>query len=151
MDQDAYHRTYREINDRYCLYEKAILAGKCSCSQASRFYLAERVGVHCGSDEGQARCETFLQLLRHHTRFTLKLTADSGALPHAKALRLQAGGINGLHLALYPERELPQPVADVYRLLLLAQRQYRELERLPYPEIIKQVAAFRGRERRSRR
>ncbi len=151
MDQDAYHQTYRELNDRFCLYEKAILAGKCGCTQASRFYLAERVGVHCQTDAGQARCETFLRLLRHHTRFTLKLTGDTSALPHAKAMRLQAGGMNGLYLALHPDAALPDPVADIHDLLLEAEQRWEGLEHLPFQEIIKQVAAFKGRERRSRR
>ena len=151
MDQDAYRQACQELNDRFCHYEKAILAGRCGCGHSSRFYLAERVGVHCRTDEGQSRCEAFLRLLRHHTRFTLKLTGDTGALPHAKAMRLQAGGINGLYLALHPDAPLPEPVGDIHGLLLEAERRWETLERLPFQEIIKQVAAFQGRERRSRR
>jgi len=151
MDQDAYHKTYNEINDRFCLYEKALLADHCKCSQASRFYLAERIGVHCRMDEGQQRCEAFLKLLRHHARFTLKLTSGNDVLPHAKALRLQVGGLKGLYQCLHPERPLPDQVDDIFQLLQQAEETHEQLERLPFQEIIKQVAAFKGRSRRSRR
>ena len=151
MDQDAYHRTYDEINDRFCFYEKAILADRCQCSQASRFYLAERIGVHCQLDQGQQRCSTFLKLLRNHARFTLKLTGGSDTLPHAKALRLQVGGLSGLSHALHPEQLPPERIDDVFSLLRQAEAIHGRLESLPFQEIIKQVAAFKGRTRRSRR
>lgn len=151
MDQDAYHKTYNEINERFCLYEKAILADHCRCVQASRFYLAERVGVHCRMDEGQQRCGAFLKLLRDHARFTLKLTRGNDALPHAKALRLQVGGLKGLHQSLHQEQLPPDQIDDIFQLLQQAEEIHEQLERLPFQEIIKQVAAFKGRNRRSRR
>lgn len=102
MDQDAYHKTYHSMNERFCLFEKGILTSQCSCSRSARFYLAERIGVHCDSDEGQHRCSDLLELLRHHARFTLK-NHSRGALPHGQAMRIQIGGLRGVHAVLNNE------------------------------------------------
>jgi len=151
MDQDAYHKTYRSINERNCLYEKGILANQCNCSHASRFYLAERIGVHCSSDEGRKQCNELLTLLLHQARFTLKSAHEPGALPHAKAIRLQVGGLRGLHSLLHPGEEVPATIEDIFQLIRLAKKEFQDLEQLPFQEIVKQMAAYQGRSRRSKR
>lgn len=150
MDQDAYRKIYRDMNERDCLFEKSVLANQCNCSQASRFYLAEREGVHCRSDDGQRRCEELLQLLRQHSRFALKSANQTGALPHAKAMRIQVGGLRGLYIALNPGKEAPTKVDDIFALVKSAADKFTSLERLPFQILIKHVAAYKGRIRRSR-
>lgn len=150
MDQDAFRTTYRDMNDRYCLFEKTILTGECACSQADRFCLAEREGVHCKSDAAQRQCEELLRLLRHHTRFTLKSSNDTGALPHGKAIRIQIGGLRGLYAAVHSDEEAASAkIDDIHGLIKHAVKTFERLEDLPFQEIIKQVAAYKGR-RRSR-
>ena len=101
MDQDAFRRTYRELNERFCVYEKSLLSRKCTCCKAKKLYIAEREGAHCTEDEAQEQCLEFLGKLRHHARFTLKSNNLKAVLPHAQAMRLQVGGLRGLYLALY--------------------------------------------------
>ncbi|MCB1867865.1 MAG: hypothetical protein KDI43_04860 [Gammaproteobacteria bacterium] len=149
MDQDALRKFYRDMNERYCLFEKGVLSGQCSCSQSEKFYLAEREGVHCRSARGQHLCETLLTLLRQQARFTLKYANQTSALPHAKAMRIQIGGLQGLFMLLNAGEELPAVVQDVYALLESAVNTFESLDQLPFQEIIKQVAAYKGRNRRS--
>ncbi len=146
MDQDAYHKTYHSMNERFCLFEKGILTSQCSCSRSARFYLAERIGVHCDSDEGQHRCSDLLELLRHHARFTLK-NHSRGALPHGQAMRIQIGGLRGVHAVLNNEEAPPLCIEDIYLLLKQAVETYKSLDQLPFQEVIKQVAAYKGRRR----
>jgi len=150
MDQDAYRKFYRDMNERYCLFEKGVLSSQCSCSQAEKFYLAEREGVHCRSEQGQRLCEELLILLRQHARFTLKFANQTSALPHAKAMRIQIGGLQGLCMLLNKEEEIPAVVEDVYLLVERAVNAFESLDQLPFQKIIKQVAAYKGRDRRSR-
>ena len=148
MDQDAFRTTFRDMNDRYCLFEKSILSGECACSQANRFCLAEREGVHCKSDGAQRQCEELLELLRHHTRFTLKSSNDTGALPHGKAIRIQIGGLRGLNAAVLGDEALPaSKIDDIHGLINRALDSFGRLEDFPFQEIIKQVAAYKGRRR----
>lgn len=150
MDQDAFRTTYRDMNDRLCLFEKTILSGQCACSQSDRFCLAEREGVHCKTDAAQRQCEELLRLLRHHTRFTLKSSNNTGALPHGKAIRIQIGGLRGLHAAVFGDEEASSAkIDDIHGLINRALEAFGRLEDLPFQEIIKQVAAYKGR-RRSR-
>lgn len=151
MDQDAFRRTYREINERFCAYEKSVLGRKCTCSKAKKIYIAEREGVHCTSDEGQEQCLDFLEQLRHFARFALKSNDQKAALPHGKAMRLQVGGLRGLYTALYEDQTIPETIDDVFGLISQARETFSGLDNLPYQPLIQQVAAYKGRQRSKRR
>jgi len=153
MDQDAFRRTYREVNEIYCAFEKSVLTNECRCSQAERFCIAEREGVHCRSETGQARCLRWLELLREQARFALRTEEERRLLPHGKAIRLQVGGMRGLHMLLEEQAQHPATIEDIDALLARAEQRYRELEAVPFSEIMRQVAAYqvRKRSRRSRR
>jgi hypothetical protein len=148
LDSDAFRETYRAINERYCAYEKAILTNQCGCSEAQKFCIAEREGVHCGSDAAQETCVALLDLLREQARFALKTNDRRRALPHAKAMRLQVGGLRGIAVALDPESPAPAVIPDVRALLLAAITRFGDIEHLPFAGIMQQIAAYRGRKRR---
>ncbi|WP_428605514.1 hypothetical protein [Sedimenticola sp.] len=145
MDQDAYRKTYERINERACLFEKCLFAGHAGCSQSEKFNLAEREGIHCKSDSAQSQCAELLELLRHHSRFTLKSGDGSGVLNHAQALRIQVGGLRGLDLVMEERPEPSRFIADIHALVSHARRQFESLEHLPFNRIIQQIAAFKGR------
>lgn len=148
MDQDAYRRTYREINERACVYEKSLLSRHCSCSQSTKVCIGEREGVQCISDEAQTQCIELQETLRKQARFTLKSNDEKGMLPHGKAMRLQVGGLRGLFLVLHPDaQEIPDCIEDVYGIINRAKEIFGGLDSLPYQILIQQVAAYRGRGR----
>lgn len=153
MDQDAFRKTYRDVNERFCAFEKSVLTNQCRCSKAEKFCIAEREGVHCGSDVGQAQCLELLDLLREQARFALKTstTPEKRLLPHGKAIRIQVGGMRGLAQALNPAKELPEVIEDVYGLICQARERFGDLHALPFPRIMQQIAAYRGRTRSRRR
>ncbi|MCB1763201.1 MAG: hypothetical protein KDI27_08715, partial [Gammaproteobacteria bacterium] len=72
-------------------------------------------------------------------------------LPHAKVMRIQIGGLKGLYLLLHQVDRPPAVVDDIYLLVEQAANRFNGLDRLPFSEIIRQVAAYQGRIRRSRR
>ena len=151
MDQDVFRSTYREYNQRACVYEKAILTNNCACSLAHKFCIAEREGVHCGSDEAHAACERLLELLRQQARFALKSVGDPGALPHAKAMRVQVGGLRGLEAVLNPDVPPPTTIADIRATVEAAIARFGGLDALPFSEVMQQIAAYQGRPRRRER
>ena len=149
MDNDAFRETYRAVNERFCAYEKAILTNQCACSQAHKFCIAEREGVHCGSDQARADCLELLDILRRQARFTLKHTntSDRTALPHAKAMRIQVGGLRGIQAVLRPDAPVAGPITDIRGIIRAALARFGSLDRFPFPEIIKYIAAYQGRRR----
>ncbi|PLX61194.1 hypothetical protein [Sedimenticola selenatireducens] len=145
MDQDAYRKTYEQINERACLFEKCLFAGHAGCSQSEKFNLAEREGIHCKSDSAQSQCADLLNLLRHHSRFVLKASHESSVLNHAQALRIQVGGLRGLDQVMEKHQEAIRFVPDIHTLVSNARQHYGTLDSLPFDRIIQQVAAFKGR------
>lgn len=77
--------------------------------------------------------------------FALKLHAGE-ALPHAKEIRLQCGGLLGLQRVVADEPRLEAP--NVHALVVQAQERFGSLQHLPYDEIMKSIAAYEGRRRR---
>lgn len=147
MDQDAFRRTYREMNERICAYEKSILSRHCTCSQSKKLCIAEREGVHCVSDEALQQCQELLETLRHQARFALKSNDDKAVLSHGKTMRLQVGGLRGLFTAIHPEHPIPELIDDIFELINKATTLYGRLENLPYQTLIQQVSAYKGRQR----
>jgi hypothetical protein len=150
VDQDAFRRTYRSVNERYCAYEKSVLTNHCECSQAERFCIAEREGVHCRADAAQEQCVEILALLRDAARFALRSAPDQAVLPHGKAMKIQVGGLRGIHAALHPGEPVPVRISDVHALICAAKDRFGTLAALPFSTIMQQVAAYQGRSRRRR-
>jgi hypothetical protein len=151
VDQDAFRRTYRSVNERYCAYEKSVLTSHCECSQAERFCIAEREGVHCRADEAQQQCVELLALLRDAARFALRSSPDQAVLPHGKAMKIQVGGLRGIHVALHPNAPAPQKIRDVHALVCEAKERFGTLTALPFSTIMQEVAAYQGRMRLRRK
>jgi hypothetical protein len=147
MDQDAFRETYREVNENFCAFEKSVLINQCNCSKAERFCIAEREGVHCLSEEGQARCLDALSILRDHATFALRELTE-GKLPHGKAMRVQIGGMRGLNKLLNGD---DTQVPDVDAILQAAIERWGSLEQLPFSEIMPSIAAYKGKTRARRR
>ena len=75
---------------------------------------------------------------------------ETGTLPHAKAIRLQVGGLRGLHASLHDQQPPASSIKDIHDLINKAAETFNGLDHLPFQEIIKQIAAYKGRSRRSR-
>jgi hypothetical protein len=151
MDQDAFRKTYREVNEVYCAFEKSVLTNECRCSQAERFCIAEREGVHCRAQDRQARCLRWLELLREQARFALRADEERRLLPHGKAIRLQVGGMRGLMKVLDRADPTSKTVDDVDGMLAQAEKQFKNLENAPFSEIMREVASYQVRKRSRRR
>ena len=147
MDQDAFRKTYREVNEVFCAFEKSLLTNQCRCAHAERFCIAEREGVHCRDEAGQARCLAWLELLREQARFALRTDEERRLLPHGKAIRLQVGGMRGLSRILGDEHPA---VDDIDAALRAAEARFGDLHEIPFSEVMREVAAYEVR-RRSRR
>ncbi|MBU0498660.1 MAG: hypothetical protein KJ558_12425 [Gammaproteobacteria bacterium] len=147
MDQDAFRKTYRDSSECFCIFETSILSHRCGCSLADRFCIAEREGIECRSDAAQALCSDFLETLREKARFVLKIHHGTGPLAHSKALRLQVGGLRGLHALLHPGDPLPLLIRDIHKTVTACRDRFGDLEEIPYQEVIKQIAAFQDRKR----
>ena len=147
MDNEYFRKTYRAINERYCPYEKSILTNHCRCAQAERFCIAEREGVRCRTGAAQAQCVSLLETLRQRSRFALRSTDDRSALPHAKAMRVQVGGLRGLCAALRPDEPVPAVIEDIHGVLQAAVDRFGDFDDWPFQLIIQQIASYKGRKR----
>lgn len=151
MDQDAFRETYREVNERACLFEKSILTNRCGCTRAERFCIAEREGVRCRSEAAHRRCARALGILREQCHFALRTRKDQAILPHGKAIQIQVGGMRGIRALLEPNATDPNAVPDVADLLARAEAAFGDLERLPFDRIMPWIRACQPRPRRRRR
>jgi hypothetical protein len=103
--------------------------------------------------------------LRQKARFSLQQTQTDQPLPHAKEAKVQAGGLFGLQQAIESAdpaqvealddhrlryNESDKLIANIYGLLDKAANQYKQLDRLPYSEMVKSILRFEVRKKRSR-
>jgi len=146
MDEKEFKATYRDYNDRPCVFAKALLSRCAGCSRAQKLNIAEREAMACQSEQALQQCRDLLPLLRAKALFALRLTNVVGPLPHGKEMKVQCGGLFGLRAAQAPTLE--GPVTDVYSLISAAVADYGDLQSLPYGEIVKAVVSYEPRKRR---
>lgn len=150
MEEGEYKKTYKSLNDLPCPFEKSILSNQCACENCQRLNIAERHAARCCSEPAQKNCKNFLMLLRENAKFALKLTTIPGPLTHAKEMKVQAGGLQGLQQLLHDDPQ-KRTVENIFGLLLTAQQRYAQLNRLPFDQIVPFIASFEGRPKRQRK
>ncbi|VAW76486.1 hypothetical protein MNBD_GAMMA13-1779 [hydrothermal vent metagenome] len=144
VEEDQYRSTYKRLNERRCVFEKAILSHRCNCNCSARFYLADREGIACDASEAHKRCEKLIRLLRENAKFALKLIHLDEDLPHGKEIKVQNGGLLGLQRILRPDLTTGN-IVDISGLTALGERTYGSLEAFPFREIVKSIVNFVGR------
>lgn len=150
MEEDEYRATYHALNQRRCAFEKAIHSRRCNCRHSARFHLADREGIACESEVGNALCLALLGTLRQKARFSLRITRADAPLPHAKEIRVQIGGLLGLQKLLHPDLANADSVSDINGLAGEAIDRYGRIENLPYEMIVQTLVNFEGRRKRTR-
>jgi hypothetical protein len=150
MDELEYQQTLEKLNQCPCPYEKAILSNRCACEKEKRMNIAERETVACLSTEAQERCLTLLDYFFENARFALKQTNLEGPQPHAKAMKVQCGGLLGLQVALNKEEPAQaNPVENIDALVTQALEEFGTLNQLPYQKIIQFISHYQVRGKRS--
>lgn len=139
LNEEAYRRARIEAEHLPCPFGKAVLARCCQCSLSLKHNIAEREVAACSDRAAQAVCQVLLDLLLEKALFALK-HAQSG-IPHAKAMKIQCGGLAGIAEVCGSSLE------DVHALVLRAIEKFGSLDDLPYSEIMKSIAAFEIRKR----
>lgn len=148
MDEDEYRKTYQQINETRCVFEKALCSLRCACSKSRPFRLADRTCYGCHSITDQAQCTALLNHLRNQTRFVFKLNEIDGPLPHNKEIRVQNGGLSGLQKLLGIEQA---EVGDVQAVINKAVNEYGEIDKLPFNILMQSVMAYKTRPKRQRK
>ncbi|MCU7799674.1 MAG: hypothetical protein KZQ70_05905 [gamma proteobacterium symbiont of Lucinoma myriamae] len=169
MDEDQYRSTYKEMNPTRCYFEKLLLLRYGNCQQAKKLLLAEREAFACNSENAQQQCLQLIERLRSNARFSLQITQIDGPLPHAKEIKVQVGGLFGLQQLLSNENlthtdilhdddikfgEQSQnhaPIENIFAIINEAVQEYKDLDAIPYNEIVKSIISFKLPERKRRK
>ena len=142
MDETAFRQRLSDMIERPCTFGKAVLARCVACSRSDRIQIAEREVVTCQTAPSLSRCISLHEQLRHNFSFALRKTSEQTALSHAQEMRIQCGGLKGLHQVLHDDCE----VADVDALLAAILMRWEDLADLPYSEVVHAAAlCYKGR------
>lgn len=112
--------------------------------------IAEREAVACVSPTAQARCIALLEQLYQNARFALKQPRLDSPQLHAKAMKVQCGGLFGLVAVLFSERTEVSQVENIDALVTQALSTFGDLKKLPYQEIVKFISNYQVRAKRSK-
>jgi len=143
MDEAAYRSTRDEVNRLPCVFERALLSRTAVCQCAATHALAERESIACTAPVARVDCGQLAALLREKSAFAVRQQTTQRILPHAAMMKIQCGGLLGLHRLLANHAAPP----DVRDLVLAARQRFGGLADLPFSEIVKGVAAFQLRKR----
>lgn len=170
MNDEEFKNVYKSINSQKCVFEKAALTRRYSCSRLIRRNIGEREAAGCSETEACQLCHELLCKIREKCRFALHSTAASKKpLPHAKEVKVQCGGLSGLELIAQANQleggqdliQTPCPgkeinallpnVQDIYQTITVTLEKYTTLDEIPWPSIVQAVSQFSGRKKRNSR
>ncbi len=100
MDEQAFRERQQAMQQRRCVFAKAIFSACAGCALADRIQIAEREIVRCRDAASQARCAALHHRLRQSFGFAIGELHDDAPIPHAQEMRIQCGGLLGLGLLL---------------------------------------------------
>jgi len=143
MNQDT-QQDPRGVQTQYpCAFGKALLARCAVCELAELRAYAEIQTVVCSMPPAHARCVALRQLLRTKSVFALKQPDTAAAMPHALAMKLECGGLRGMHQVL----DIQGTVPDIQQLHSVARARFASLADLPFEPIVGSVVHWQGRRR----
>ena len=148
MDEVEYRDLYHNVNQRRCIFEKAILTRRFGCSKLVKINIADREAAACSEGLAQKNCQELLSLFRKNATFAIHTTGSKQPLPHAKEIKVQCGGLTGLAHTLSPEDEIPDGVADIHACIELAKHTFSSLDDFPFNDIVKVISHYEGRKKR---
>ncbi len=140
VDEAAYRQTREQVVSLPCVFQGALLARAAGCELAAKQSLAEREVLACRQPTAHINCETLLNLFHERATFPLHLHPGT-PLTHAIEMRLQCGGLQGLHKALAVSK------ADVHQMVCQAQAEHGSLTGLPWAQIVESIVAWQPRKR----
>jgi len=142
VDETLYRETLQEVNDLPCVFSKALFFGCCDCQVARRLYLAEREIIICNQWVDHQRCALIWKILQEKCLF---IQPVGKLLTHSKAMKMQCGSMQSLHVEIMPEINQKPNIAQ---LLVKALEIYQNMENLPYQSIVRTITHFPFRSRR---
>ncbi len=153
MDENEYRTVYHSVNTLRCLFEKAILTRRYQCSILVKYNIADREAIGCSQQTACNRCRQILTLLHEKARFALSNVSSKVQLGHAKEIKVQCGGLEGLQKVLNSDApsDSSKNIIDINQLLDQLQQEFDSFESLPYAVIMQSVTRFEGRKRRKKR
>lgn len=137
-------RTTEPGTARDCAFAQALTARLAGCPLAVGRAMAEREAVECSSPVARANCLTLHDLLRERSTFALRLPPPGRPVTHAIELRIQCGGLSGLHAALPGS---PPPGADVHGLVARAREAYGGFLGIPFEQVVAAIMQWQPRRR----
>lgn len=167
MDDKEFKNVYQSVNNQKCIFEKATLTRRYSCSKVILRYIGEREAAGCTDPKACELCQQLICAIREKCNFALHTTGTgSRPLAHAKEIKVQCGGLSGLErlvnanqkdgqslLQMPDEKEtssLPN-VQDISQTIKMTLQQYLSVEQLPWPQIVQAVTQFSGRKKKRSR
>lgn len=141
-NESAYKAIYGEMVRLACPFEKVILSRCADCELAQKLNIAEREAVACRSVAASEHCTALRGLMHQNALFALKLSQPVSALPHAKEMKIQCGGLLGIRRLLDPDAPRCE---NIHAMTESFQASHENLSDLPWSEIVKEITAFKGR------
>ena len=121
-----------------CPFSGAIGSRVCGCRQSVKSGISGAARIGCSLEAAQCDCVALINNIRKHAHFTLGQPRPAGALSRRAALQLQCGGLLG------GAEPMQRRVGDVHALVQRARKRYAGLTALPFEQIVRAVAAYRG-------
>jgi hypothetical protein len=138
--------TERSEDSQLCPFSKPILGQWCRCDFARLEDRCSGKMICAHPGEHRATCLHLTELLKKNARFSLNLSNTDNQISHAQAMKIKCGGLLGMQRILETDTQHPPSVVGI---VAEVRERYGSLEDFPFGEIIRDIAGFSHRNKKS--
>lgn len=131
-----------------CAFSHTLVANSFGCSRAST--VTKRDGPHtvCTDAPAAARCAALFAAFKEAALPVFDVPDDLEQMPHSVPVKIQFGGLLGLHQALNPGDG--GRIADIHTLVEAALNRYGAIDAIPCADFTRAMTAYQVKRRGGR-
>lgn len=114
--------------DFKCAFSHCLMQSAFACSQAQPVARRSGPDISCQSELGHIQCAELMQKLKAAALPVFNVTDDLLSMPHSTSVKIQYGGLMGMHAQISPNEPA---IEDVHGLVVKAIAHFGGIEQIP--------------------
>ncbi|MEM7304850.1 MAG: hypothetical protein AAF372_04930 [Pseudomonadota bacterium] len=135
----------KEVIDKPCVFALTQISNQFDCDNADLVTRRSGPDISCTSEQMSPKCAEVYEYFKRTGLDAFEFEDDLTQVPHGVWVKIQFGGLLGLHNALPGNQDR---IENISALVKLAEKEFGAIESIPYAEFVKAMKSYNPRKRK---
>ncbi len=138
------------MENRICPFSATLVKDDFGCRHASQIVRRGGAEIACVSKPNHQRCMDLFTAFKAAALPAFEVPDDPTRMPHSVLVKIQFGGLLGLHRSLHPDSAVGESINDIATLVNEAEEQYTSISAIPCALLVEDMTSHKLSRRRRR-